>query len=355
MEKIINAQFEKLQNKIIQKKQVVVKKLFSKVNGFEKASTSSKFLEIIHASFTSKSSLVQATEKARAVNILVNTDLKKSPGHSDQAVVVKKIPVETLAEAVCTTLFEFGIIKSIKMQLVRLWQKAMSILIEKNAVYVVRADSDKESWDAKDHHRMLLYILFVGGKTCVINHHPVTYAWVRCTVVCFNSVESLDAIMGTIPVLKDTNLHWFSFMSAKYTNQIVSVNIGFFLEMKSFLLVVMEINDRFAALECSFASLAEHVDMLAKRLEAPEPMVSQLSPGCQPLVTPSLQNQGMNIMISESLSVATGSEIVVGVVIFDSSVIEKMENTLKNFAIIVMGLSAKMDNANLVPAALSFQ
>ncbi|KAG9291375.1 hypothetical protein G9A89_003479 [Geosiphon pyriformis] len=59
-------------------------------------------------------------EKAEEVNILVNADLKKSTEHSDRAVVLKKIPVGTLVEAVHAALSEFGSIKSIKMQLMRL-------------------------------------------------------------------------------------------------------------------------------------------------------------------------------------------------------------------------------------------
>ncbi|KAG9301144.1 hypothetical protein G9A89_012527 [Geosiphon pyriformis] len=89
--------------------------------------------------------------------------------------VVKKIPVGMLTEAVYTALSEFGVIKSIKMQLIKLWQKAVVkfeqldytnlvtikwlILIGKDTVYVARVDSDKELWDVRDHHRALLYIL----------------------------------------------------------------------------------------------------------------------------------------------------------------------------------------------------
>ncbi|KAG9286125.1 hypothetical protein G9A89_010139 [Geosiphon pyriformis] len=152
---------DKVIRKSSQEKLMVVRKLFLRINGFGGASTLSKFSGIIKVSFTSESSLAQASKKAENAKILVNTDLKKSTGHSDQAVVVKEIPVETLAEAVCVALSEFRIIKSIKMQLVGLWQKAVvkfkqlehtdlvaaewSILIGKNAVHVVRADLDKKT------------------------------------------------------------------------------------------------------------------------------------------------------------------------------------------------------------------
>ncbi|KAG9287987.1 hypothetical protein G9A89_017582 [Geosiphon pyriformis] len=77
-------------------------------------------------------------------------------------------------------------------------------------------------------------------------------------------------------------------------------------------------------------------------------MVSQLSSGCQPLVIPSSQNQGVDIVISENLSVATTGKTVAGAVVFDNSVIGKIKDTLKNLAIMVIGLSAKMDNTELV-------
>ncbi|KAG9304151.1 hypothetical protein G9A89_019713 [Geosiphon pyriformis] len=156
----LNISLDKVVEKSSQKKLIVVRRLFSKVNGFGRASTPSKFSEIICAFFTSEASLMQAMEKTRAADILVNTDLRKLNIHSDRAVVIKKIPVGILAEAVHTVLSEFGIIKLIKMQLVGLWQKAVvefeqldhadlvtaewSILIGKDAICVARADSDKK-------------------------------------------------------------------------------------------------------------------------------------------------------------------------------------------------------------------
>ncbi|KAG9289360.1 hypothetical protein G9A89_007921 [Geosiphon pyriformis] len=75
--------------------------------------------------------------------------------------------------------------------------------------------------------------------------------------------------------------------------------------MKLILLVSVKLNNRFATLECSLTSLTKCVDKLAKRLNTPKPMVFQLSPGCQPLVTPSSQNQEADIVISEDSGVAT--------------------------------------------------
>ncbi|KAG9288120.1 hypothetical protein G9A89_017715 [Geosiphon pyriformis] len=232
------------------------------------------------------------------------------------------------------------------------------------------------------------------------------------------SVELLDAVIETMPILKGTNLCWSYLVSAKcagcrkldhtslfcsvsekknvlsgaslhktlsdldksrlaaiYTKCLVPVaypvffggvswvqiaggssfpsppvwnvllKAGSFSEMKPILLVSLELDNRFAALERSLASLAECVDILAKRLETPEPTVSQLSPGHQPLVTLSSQNQGVDIVMSEGLGVATGGETVAEVVVFNPAVISKMKKTLNNFSLTVMSFLAKLDNA----------
>ncbi|KAG9294892.1 hypothetical protein G9A89_003232 [Geosiphon pyriformis] len=178
---VLDIGLNKVTSKSSQEKLVMVRKLFSGINGFGRASTLSKFSGIIRVTFTSESGLIKATEKATGANIMVNTDLKRSSGRSDQVVVVKEIPIGTSAEAVRAALSKFGVIKAIKMQLIGLWQKAMvefersdqadlvtaewSILIGKNAVCVARADSDKEAWDVRDQHRALLYTLPTGTTT----------------------------------------------------------------------------------------------------------------------------------------------------------------------------------------------
>ncbi|KAG9284350.1 hypothetical protein G9A89_023607 [Geosiphon pyriformis] len=195
------------------------------------------------ATFTFESSLMKATKLANDVKILVNTDLKKFSGQSDQTVVLKEIPIGILAETVHAALSNYGIIKSIKMQLIGLWQKAVvefkqiehadlvaaqwSILIRKDAVRVARSDKDKKLWDAKDVHKALLYTLLmgtnahdiwvyinsVGGLTCVIDHYLVTYVCAKCVAICFKSAELLDAALKTTSVLRDANLKWVQLVS----------------------------------------------------------------------------------------------------------------------------------------------
>ncbi|KAG9300023.1 hypothetical protein G9A89_009751 [Geosiphon pyriformis] len=353
---------DKMVGKSSQKKLQVVKRLFSKINGFGEVFTSSKFVGIIRALFTFESSLAQALKKAEKAKILVNIDLKKSTSCSDWAVVVKKIPVETFAEAVHAALSEFDTIK------------------------VIKANIDKELWDTKDQHKALLYILPIGT-----NAHDI---WdfigsTRCAIICFNFAASIDAVMETTFVLKGANLHWSYLISAKYakyenlgyTSLDCSVNgktspggpthrillnddknrlafiyarcsapifcpvsfggilwaniVGEFLfsplsvcngsassgsssEMKPTPVVSMKLNNR-----------------LAKRLDSSGPMVSQPSP------------KWADIMMSESSGVVTGSETIAGVAVCESSVVSKMEKTLRNLSITVMSLSAKIDNTGL--------
>ncbi|KAG9296991.1 hypothetical protein G9A89_008577 [Geosiphon pyriformis] len=299
---------------------MVIRRLFSKVNSFGGVSTSSKFSGIICAFFTSEASLAQTIEKARAVNILVNTNLKKSNTCLDWAVVVKKILVGTSAEAVHAALSKFGIIKSIKIHLMGL----------------------------TNAHDIWNFVRSVDGKIF------------RCTVVCFNSAGSLDATIRTIPVFRGTNLCWSSLVSAKCANCKKTDHISLSCAEGGKIFSVAHLVSfggfswaKIAGLplfEHSFASFTEYVDMLVKRLKALGPIVSQLSPGCQPLITPLLQNQEADIVMNKNLGVATGGKTVVGAVIFNFSVIKKMENTLKNLAIMVMSFSAKINNAGLVSA-----
>ncbi|KAG9298505.1 hypothetical protein G9A89_016502 [Geosiphon pyriformis] len=242
----------------------------------------------------------------------------------------------------------------------------------------------------------------------------------KCTTVCFDSAESLDAVIKTTSVLKEAILYWSCLVLAKCVGykklghtslacpagkkknvffgaslwktfsdldksrlttiyvkclapiacpvsfgsvlwaQIaggssfspppvwnILLKAGSSLKMKPTLLVFLELNDRFATLEHSLASLTECVDKLTKRLDTPEPMVSQLSSGCQPLVTLSSQNQGVDIVMSEGLGVVTGDETIAGVV-FNPTVILKMEEILNNLLITVMSFLAKINNAGLV-------
>ncbi|KAG9291065.1 hypothetical protein G9A89_012937 [Geosiphon pyriformis] len=344
----------KVVGKSSQEKLQVVRKLFSKINGFGGVSTPSKFVGIIRVMFTSELSLVQAFKKAEEAKIIVNSNLKKSSGCSDWAVVLKKISICTSTEAVHAALSEFGIIKSIKMQLVGLWQKAVvefeqvkhadlvavhwSILIGKDAVHIARSDVNKASWDACDVYKALLYTLpmgtnahdiwdyvaSIGEKTCVIDHYLVSYAQARCATVCFDSVESLDAVIETMLVLKGANLHWSHFVLAKCTG----------CEKLGHILLACPIGEKKSVFS---GALLQKIFSDSNKTDW---LPFMLNIWLQLLVL-------VDIVMSEGLGVATGGETVVGAVVFNLTVISRLEETLNNLLITVMSLLAKIDNTGL--------
>ncbi|KAG9291007.1 hypothetical protein G9A89_012879 [Geosiphon pyriformis] len=341
------------------------KVLFSKINGFGKASTLLKFAGIIRATFTSELSLVQASKKAEETKILVNTNLKKFTRQSNQAVVVKEIPIGILAETVCAVLFEFGtIMKTVvefkQLDYANLVAGKWSILIKKDAIYVD-------------------FIGAINEKTCIINHYLITYTQTRCTVICFDSAESLNAIIKTILVLRDVNLCWSYLVLAECTkyeksghmsiscavggkvsfgvplhkvlldmdksrlaaiyakclalvacpvkvagrssfyllsSHSVLAKIGSFLEMKLFLLVMIKVNNRFATLEHSLASLVEQVKA--------------------------------DVVMNEDSGVFTSDKTVVGMMLFNISSVSKLKDSMKCLMETVLGLSAKVDSLGAV-------
>ncbi|KAG9293147.1 hypothetical protein G9A89_010484 [Geosiphon pyriformis] len=172
-------------------------------DNFGGTSASSKLLSIIKSSFTSKLSLTKAKKMVISEKILVNID-----------------------------------VISIRMQLIRLWQKALVefesidmaslvaskwlVLVDKDSVCVVLVLNDKESWLIRDHYWALLYTLPVGTtaydlldlvnsyseKTCFIGYNPDSYVRDRCVVVCFNNKASKLAAISSILVYKGVNLCW---------------------------------------------------------------------------------------------------------------------------------------------------
>ncbi|KAG9302142.1 hypothetical protein G9A89_020576 [Geosiphon pyriformis] len=63
-------------------------------------------------------------------------------------------------------------------------------------------------------HDIWDFIGFVDGKTCTINCHSVTYAQTKCAIVCFESTDSLNAVMETTLVLRGAHFYWSHFGSA---------------------------------------------------------------------------------------------------------------------------------------------
>ncbi|KAG9307598.1 hypothetical protein G9A89_023163 [Geosiphon pyriformis] len=133
----------------------LIRKIFSTINGFGGATTPSKFEGIIRLTFTSEKSMEMTTLLARENKIVINTDLKKQEVHLDQAVVIKEIRMNMSKDMIVAAVAEFGEIKSIRIQLIRMWQKAViefaessqanllaskwSFLIGKDSVCVAKA------------------------------------------------------------------------------------------------------------------------------------------------------------------------------------------------------------------------
>ncbi|KAG9294221.1 hypothetical protein G9A89_021580 [Geosiphon pyriformis] len=291
----LDIRLDKVAEKSSQDKFSVVKKLFSEINSFGRASTLSKFSGIICVTFTFELGLMKATEKTTGAKILVNANLKRSIGHSDWAVVLKKIPIGTSVETVCIVLSKYGVVVLIKIQLVGLWQKA-----------VVKFDKSK--------------LAAIYAKCLALVAHLIAFGGISWAKIAGESLFSL-------PLFVHNNL----------------VNSGSFLEMRPILSVIFDIEKRFAVLESSFTSLVRQISKLAKRLDPLMLAVFQLSPGCQLPMTPPLQDQVGNVVIEKGSDRITDGRTAANL---DSSVfpkIKRLENILEELSALVLSLTAKFD------------
>ncbi|KAG9307135.1 hypothetical protein G9A89_016963 [Geosiphon pyriformis] len=178
-----------------------------------------------------------AASLARKREIVINTNLKKSKVHSDWAIVIKKIPMDTPKEMIVTAVAKFGDIKSIKIQLIGMWRKAVveftdlsqanllasrwSFLIRKDSVRMAKAVGNHNIWASKDCFRTILFTLPVettahnlgtlldgaGNKTCIINQFLNTGNRFCCAVIGFESEKNLDSTFCTEPARLD--LVWY--------------------------------------------------------------------------------------------------------------------------------------------------
>ncbi|KAG9292713.1 hypothetical protein G9A89_008301 [Geosiphon pyriformis] len=216
-----------------------IRKLFSSVNGFGGgATTPSKFEGIIKSTFISEKSMDLATLLAKKKGINVNSDLKRQKIRSDWAVIIKEIPINMSKDMIITTVSEFGEIKSIKIQLIGMWQKAVvefakldqaeslaskwSFLIGKNSVHVAKTVGNCETWASRDQFRVLLFTLLMGttahdldilleragGKTCIINRSMKTGNKICCAVVSFAFDNDLESAFRMKPIFNGVKLSW---------------------------------------------------------------------------------------------------------------------------------------------------
>ncbi|KAG9298237.1 hypothetical protein G9A89_002725 [Geosiphon pyriformis] len=114
------------------------KKLSSSEKFFQKSmvlggtTIPSKFEEIIKSTFTSEENMKKAVLLAGENGISINNDLRKQGFRSDQAIVIKEIPMDMLRDMIVAIVSEFEQIKSIKIQLIGMWQKTVVEFAESN-------------------------------------------------------------------------------------------------------------------------------------------------------------------------------------------------------------------------------
>ncbi|KAG9301756.1 hypothetical protein G9A89_003303 [Geosiphon pyriformis] len=199
-----------VEDKLTTVKTQLIRKIFSTINGFGGATTLSKFERIIRSTFTSEKSMEMAASLARENKIVVNTNLKKQEVHSDRAVVIKEIlmnmPKDMIVAAVAAVA-EFGEIKLIRIQLIGMWQKAVSFLIGKNSVRVAKAVGDCDIWASRDWFKALLFTLPVG--TTAHNLGTLLEKAERKTCIINCSLETeLESAFLTEPIFNGVRLSW---------------------------------------------------------------------------------------------------------------------------------------------------
>ncbi|KAG9285484.1 hypothetical protein G9A89_021434 [Geosiphon pyriformis] len=211
-----------VEGKLATAKTQVIQKLFSKINGFGRAITPSKFEGIIRLTFTLSESMKKAALLARENGIIINTNLKRQGVRSDWAVVIKEISMDTSKEMIIAVVSKYGQIVSIKVQLIGLWQKTVSFLIGKDSVRVAKAVEDCKTWAFRNQFRVFLFTLPMGttvhdlrtllegtgGKTCVINRLLETDNRTHCAVICFKSDEAMESAFHTEPIFGGVKLSW---------------------------------------------------------------------------------------------------------------------------------------------------
>ncbi|KAG9301921.1 hypothetical protein G9A89_020965 [Geosiphon pyriformis] len=160
-----------------------------------------------------------ATLLARKKGININSNLKRQGMRSDQTMVIKEILMNTLKDMIVAAVSEFGKIKSIKIQLIGMWQKAV---VDKDSVHIVKAVGDHKTWASRDQFRALLFTLLVGmtahdlgtllektgEKTCIINRSLETGNRICCAVVGFESDDNLESAFHTELILGEVKLSW---------------------------------------------------------------------------------------------------------------------------------------------------
>ncbi|KAG9297322.1 hypothetical protein G9A89_002011 [Geosiphon pyriformis] len=222
----LNINLSAVKGKLAITKTQVIRKLFSKINGFGGATTPSKFERIIKSTFTSEINMEKTASLAREKGITINTNLKKQEIHSDWAVVIKEILMDTPKGMIIAALFKFGQVKAVvefaKSNQADLLAAKWLFLIGKDSVHVAKAVRNCETWASRDWFRALLFTLPVGTtvhdlgnflegagrKMCVINRSLESGNRTHCAVVGFESDKILESAFHTVLILGGVKLSW---------------------------------------------------------------------------------------------------------------------------------------------------
>ncbi|KAG9289346.1 hypothetical protein G9A89_007907 [Geosiphon pyriformis] len=151
-----------------------------------------------------------ATSLVREKGINVNSNLKKQGIRSDWGVIIKKILIDMSKDMIVTIVSKFGEIKSIKIQLIGMWQKAVVEFIEldqADLLYQFKAFLFTLSMGTMAHD-LETFLERASKKTCVINRSVETGNKTHCIVVGFNSDDDLESAFYTKLILGSIKLSW---------------------------------------------------------------------------------------------------------------------------------------------------
>ncbi|KAG9286867.1 hypothetical protein G9A89_012417 [Geosiphon pyriformis] len=161
----------------------LIRKIFSSVNSFGGVTTLSKFEEIIQSTFISEKNMNMAMLLAREKGIDINSNLKRQGIHSDWAVVIKKIFMNTLKKMIVTALAEFAL---------RDWFRALLFTLPMRMTA----------------HNLGTFLEKAGGKTCIINHLLDFDNKIHCAVIGFKSKNAMESAYRTELIFSSVKLSW---------------------------------------------------------------------------------------------------------------------------------------------------
>ncbi|KAG9306177.1 hypothetical protein G9A89_016081 [Geosiphon pyriformis] len=329
----------------------VIRKLFSKINGFGGATTLSKFEEIIRLMFTSSESIEKAVLLARENNVIVNSNLKRQEICSDQAVVIKKIPMDMPKEIIVTTVSKFGqaVVEFAELSQADWLAAKWSFLIGKDSVCVAKA--------VGDFHDLGDLLTGTGGKTCIINHSLDTGNRVCCAVVCFENDEVLESVFCTEHIFGGVRLFWarLDLVRCEWYGK-----LGYsVLEYNAEISTPPKLSKLFKRVVSDEDRLQLAKLYVKKSVSISQPAAFGGRSWAQVVSLISLSNSphfgfssGFGFS-SDASGVVGYSSPVVPVYSFLETCLASLERSLELFTDRVSGIVNKLDNLNLVPMALT--